>query len=407
LAKGKVAMLETEAAPLAGLRVLDASRVLAGPFCGQTLADLGAEVIKLERPALPDETRTWGPPWHEDLSAYYLSCNRGKKAITLDLGKPEGVALCHELLSRCDVLVENFLPSRATKLGLDAAALHLKFPRLIICSISGYGRTGPWAEKPGYDFALQAQCGLMSITGPVDGPPFKVGVAITDILAGLYAAIGILACVRARSSSGHGYALDVALLDCAVAAQVNVVQAYLTGGQVPPRQGNAHLQIVPYQLFDTADSHLVLAIGNDGQWLRFCHAVHRQDLADDERFKTNPLRVRHRQALIALLQPILKSRTSKEWEQLLSAADVPHSLVLDYDQLFAHPQTQARGLRIQVKDRTGKPVDLLRSPIRIDGAGLPQAMMPPRPGEHTDEILRAYLGLTPERLQELRILGVI
>ena len=400
-------MIAPGIAPLNGLRVLDASRVLAGPFCGQTLADLGAEVIKLERPALPDETRSWGPPWHDDLSAYYLACNRGKKALTLDLAKPEGMALCKELLAHCDVLLENFLPASARKLGLDAATLHTTLPRLIICSISGYGHTGPWADKPGYDFALQAQCGLMNITGPIEGPPFKVGVAITDVLAGLYAAIGILACVRARQSSGHGYALDISLLDCAVAAQVNVVQAFLTSGQVPTRQGNAHLQIVPYQLFETSDSHIVLAVGNDGQWRRFCASVQRPDLADDERFKTNPQRVKNRLALIPLLLPILKSRTSAAWEGLLTTAEVPHSRVCDYEQLFAHPQAQARGLRMQVKDPAGKPVDLVRSPFRIDGTMLADGSMPPRVGQHTDEVLRTFLKLTPERLRELKAQGVI
>lgn len=400
-------MIQPSAAPLAGLRVLDASRVLAGPFCGQMLADLGAEVIKLERPSSPDETRTWGPPWHDDFSAYYLSCNRGKQAITLDLAKPDGAALCHELLRHCDVLLENFLPSSAKKLKLDAATLHARMPRLIICSISGYGHTGPWSERPGYDFALQAQSGLMSITGPAPGPPCKVGVAVTDVLAGLNAAVGILACVHARQASGHGYAIDVSLLDCAVAAQVNVAQAYLTSGEVPARQGNAHLQIVPYQLFATADSHLVLAVGNDAQWQRFCKAAARPDLAADERFSSNPLRVEHRQALAALLEPLLQEKTSRDWERLLTAAEVPHSLVLNYFEVFGHEQTQARNLRIQVKDLKGNPVDLLRPPLRIAGAALPEPTMPPAHGQHTESVLERLLHLSPQRLEELKAAGVI
>src|SRR5882672_2144809 len=271
-------------AALHDVRVLDASRVLAGPFCGQILGDLGAEVLKVERPGQGDDTRAWGPPFAGDLSAYYLSCNRNKRGLTLDLAKDEGVRLLQALVERSDILLENFRAASADKLGLSPAKLHAINPRLIICSISGFGRTGPMSELPGYDFAVQALSGLMDITGPVEGPPCKVGVAATDVLTGLHAAVAVLACLHARQQSGHGYAIDLALLDCAVAAQVNLVQAYLTSGEVPPRQGNAHLQIVPYQAFQTADDWLVLAIGNDGQWQRFCHAAERPDLAGDARF---------------------------------------------------------------------------------------------------------------------------
>ena len=256
-------------APLDGVRVLDASRVLAGPFCGQILGDLGAEVIKVERPGSGDETRAWGPPFHNDLSAYFLSCNRNKKGITLDLSRPEGLDVFYQLVERSDILLENFRAASAEKLGVSPEQLHARNPRLIVCSISGFGRTGPWSDWPGYDFAIQGLSGLMSITGPAEGPPSKVGVAVTDVLTGLYAAVGVLACLNSRQKSGHGYVLDLALLDCAVAAQVNVAQAYLTSGQVPPRQGNAHLQIVPYQAFQTADDWLILAVGNDSQFQRF------------------------------------------------------------------------------------------------------------------------------------------
>ena len=249
--------------PLADVRVLDASRVLAGPFCGQLLGDLGAEVIKIERPGAGDETRGWGPPFAGDQSAYFLSCNRNKKGITLDLAQPEGLQLFYQLVQRSDVLLENFRAASADKLGLSPANLHEHNSRLIVCSISGFGRTGPWSDLPGYDFAIQGLSGLMAITGPVDGPPSKVGVAVADVLTGLYASSAILACLHARAKSGHGYAIDLALLDCAVAAQVNVVQAYLTSGEMPARQGNAHLQIVPYQAFQTADDWLILAVGND------------------------------------------------------------------------------------------------------------------------------------------------
>src|SRR5258708_33257598 len=275
--RASVHKLATMTSPLANLRVLDASRVLAGPFCGQMLGDLGAEVIKLERPGGGDETRGWGPPFVGDLSAYFLSCNRNKRAFTLDLSKPEGVDIFHQLIRRCDILLQNFKSSSADRLGLNPHKLLEVNPRLIACSISGFGRTGPMRDVPGYDFAIQALSGLMSITGPVEGPPCKVGVAVTDILTGLYAAVAVLACLNARATSGHGYAIDLALLDCAVAAQVNLVQAYLTSGRVPPRQGNAHLQIVPYQAFATADDWLVLAVGNDAQWQRFCAAAERPD----------------------------------------------------------------------------------------------------------------------------------
>src|SRR5438477_1497654 len=299
---------------LSHVRVLDLSRVLAGPWATQTLADLGAEVIKVERPGAGDDTRGWGPPFVGELSAYYLSCNRNKKAVTLDLSQPEGLRLFYDLAKKSDVLLENFRAASADKLGISPAKLHAQNPRLIVCSISGFGRTGPWSDLPGYDFAIQGLSGLMSITGPVEGPPSKVGVAVTDVLTGLNAAVAVLACLHARQASGHGYAIDLALLDCAVAAQVNVAQAYLTSGSVPPRQGNAHLQIVPYQLFATADGWLVLAVGNDGQWQRFCRAAGREDLAADSRFTTNTLRVQNRDVLVPLVQEAMSQVSTGDWQ---------------------------------------------------------------------------------------------
>lgn len=400
-------MITPSPSPLHGLRVLDASRVLAGPFCGQILGDLGAEVIKIERPGVGDETRAWGPPFAGDLAAYYLSCNRNKKSVTLDLSKPEGQAIIHQLAAKCDIYLDNFLPSTAKKLGLDATRLHQINPKLIICSISGFGHDGPLAERPGYDFAIQALSGFMSITGPKEGPPSKVGVAMTDVVAGLYAAIGVLACVTARQQSGHGYAVDISLLDCAVAAQVNLAQAYLTSGEVPPRQGNAHLQIVPYQLFATKDSHLVLAIGNDAQWQRFCKAAQLDELGKDARFLANPDRVTNRDTLIPLLDPVLRRRTTKAWEDLLTAADVPHAPVLDYAQLFAHPQAVARGLKVAVHDPNGQPVDLVNSPLRIHGAAATAMTMPPRLGEQTESVLRELLGMDANKFGELRQRGIV
>src|SRR5262245_10862489 len=288
-------MLTDPHGPLAGIRVLDASRVLAGPFCGQLLADLGAEVIKVERPGSGDETRGWGPPFHGALSAYFLSCNRNKKGLALDLAKPEGLDLFYALAKKSDILLENFRSASADKLGVSPEKLHGQNPRLIVCSISGFGRTGPMSDEPGYDFAIQGLSGLMSITGPAEGPPYKVGVALADILTGLHAASAVLACLHAREKSGHGYAIDLALLDCTIAAQVNVAQAYLTSGQLPERQGNAHLQIVPYQMFATADDWLILAVGNDGQWQHFCQVAERPDLGSDGRFTTNTQRVQRRE----------------------------------------------------------------------------------------------------------------
>jgi len=393
--------------PLRSLRVLDASRVLAGPFCGQILGDLGAEVIKVERPGSGDETRTWGPPFAGLLSAYYLACNRNKRSIALDLSLQEGVSLFHDLIRRSDILLENFRPASAARLGLSPQKLFQVNPRLIICSISGFGRTGPLKDLPGYDFAIQALSGMMSITGPVDGPPCKVGVAITDVLTGLYAAVAVLACLRARDASGHGYGVDLALLDCAVAAQVNLAQAFLTSDVVPPRQGNAHLQIVPYQLFATADDWLVLAVGNDEQWVHFCQAAGRPDLANDDHLRTNALRVANRTSLIPALGALMRERTTSAWQECLAAAGVPHAPIWDYRTLFTHAQAQARGLKMTVTDPNGKPVDLVGSPFHILGSPLPDPVFPPALGAHTDSLLRELAGLDSSRIAELRVKGVI
>jgi crotonobetainyl-CoA:carnitine CoA-transferase CaiB-like acyl-CoA transferase len=397
--------------PLAGTRVLDASRVLAGPFCGQVLGDLGAEVIKIERPGAGDETRGWGPPFLGPHSAYYLSCNRNKRGVTLDLANPEGQSLFYELARHSDVVLENFRADSADRLGLSPAKLLEVQPRLVVCSISGFGRTGPLRDAPGYDFAIQALSGLMSITGPVEGPPCKVGVAVTDVLTGLYAVVAVLACLQARSRSGHGYTIDLALLDCAVAAQVNVVQAYLSGGALPPRQGNAHLQIVPYQLFATADGFLVLAVGNDGQWQRFCRAAGAADLVADPRFATNPLRVQHRDELVPQVEALLRTRSTASWEEALREAEVPNAPVWSYADLFSHPQAIARGLRLTVHDPQGRPVDLIGPPFHLTGAGseatLPTTTMPPDLGEHTETVLQGILGLSGERIADLRRRGII
>lgn len=393
--------------PLAGVRVLDAARVLAGPFCGQLLADLGAEVVKLERPQIGDDTRAWGPPFLGDLSAYFLSCNRGKRSVTLDVAHPDGAAILHRLLAKSDILIENFRTDSAAKLGLTPDKLLAQHPKLIVCSISGYGRTGPLADAPGYDFAVQALSGLMGITGPAGGPPCKVGVAVADVLTGLYAATAILACLHARQRTGHGYAIDLALHDCALAAQVNVAQAYLASGRPPPRQGNAHLQIVPYQLFPTADGWLVLNVGNDGQWRAFCTAAGADALGADPRYARNRDRVILRDELVPQVEAVMRSLPTVEWERRLTEANVPHAVVRDYPAVFADPQVAARGMKVTIHDPDGNPVDLIGSPFHLSGATLPPPGMPPRLGEQTDAVLADLLGLDAAELARLRAAGVV
>lgn len=394
--------------PLTSLKVLDASRVLAGPFCAQLLADLGAEVIKLERPGAGDDTRAWGPPFFgPQMSAYYLCANRGKRGFALDLGKPDGLKLFHELIDKSDVLIENFRTDSADKMGLAPKQLLTRHPRLIACSITGFGHTGPMRNEPGYDLAIQALSGLMSVTGPTEGPPSKVGVAMADILTGMYATVGILACLRAREQSGHGYHIDLALLDCAIAAQINLAQAYLLTGKVPPRPGNTHYQIVPYAVFKASDGWIALNVGNDSQWQHFCAAAETHDLASDPRFTTNPLRVQHRAELFPKLDALFAGRTVADWSARLEKARVPHAPVNDYSAVFANEQVLSRGMKVKVTDHEGKPVDLIGSPFHLTGAELPTPTFPPGLGEHTDQVLTDFLGLDAGRLAELRKAGVI
>ncbi len=340
------------------------------------------------------------------LSAYLRSSNHNKRFITIDLSQEKGIGLFYQLIEKSDVLLENFRASSAQKLGLSPEQILQRNPRMIVCSISGYGRTGPMSQTPGYDVAIQAMSGLMSITGPIEGPPSKVGVAVTDVLTGLYAAIAILACLHERQRSGHGYAIDLALLDCAVASQVNVAQAFLTSGVVPPRQGNAHLQIVPCHLFATSDGLLSLAVGNDGQYQKFCQAADRMDLVN-ERFKTNPGRVQHREELIPLIEGILREKSTGQWQSILSQAGVPHAPVQNYEELFKHPQAESRGLRVSIRDAEGNPVDLIASPFRIDGAQLPEPLCPPTLSQHTSEVLSSVLGLSDQEIQKLKESGAI
>lgn len=395
--------------PLAGFRVLDLSRVLAGPVCGQILADLGADVVKVERPGVGDDTRQWGPPFAADgvTSAYYLSANRGKRSVAIDLASHEGRPLIGELIQAADALIENFRVETLEKLGLQPDDLSRLNPRLVSCSISGFGRTGPMAEVPGYDFMVQAFSGLMSITGEPDGMPMKVGVAISDVLTGLYAAISILAGLLGRDHDQPARAFDLSLADCTLASLVNVAQAALLSGQRPIRFGNAHPHIVPYQVFATADGYLVLAVGNDSQWRRFCQVASKQEWSDDERFATNPARVEHRETLTALIAQVMKTATTSQWCARLAKENVPHGTIAPLDETLGHEQTIAREMVVDVVDQQGQTVKLLGSPIHWHERPSRQPAIPPGVGEHTDEVLSEWLSYSNKRIDTLRSSGAV
>lgn len=392
---------------LHGIRILDASRVLAGPFATQMLGDLGAEIIKIEQPGTGDETRGWGPPFAQELSSYFSSCNRNKKSVTLNLKDRRGREIFASLAARSDIVFENFTATTRSRLGFDSHTLHAVNPGLIIVSVTSFGKSGPFAQHPGYDFAMQAMSGLMSITGPADGPPSKVGVAIVDIVTGLYAANAALAALHARTSNGpgsHGYAIEVSLLDCAAALQANVLQAFIDTGVQPQRQGNAHLQIVPYQLFQTSDGWIVLAVGNDSQWQRFCEAAELLSLAADEKYKTNERRVRNREPLVEKLRLILRTRSTTAWRDLLAQAEVPHSPVWGYADLLSSDIGKSRGIRIRARRPDGQEVELVRSPLLARGDDF---SAPPKLGEHTDEVLLRVLQIDSLELDRLKKNGVI
>ena len=392
------------ATSLRGVRVLDASRVLAGPFAAQTLADLGAEVIKIEQPGVGDETRSWGPPFVErpEMSAYFLAANRGKKSLALDLKNPRGADILRCLVEKSDVVIENFRSDSVSKLGLSPEDLLRQYPHLVICSISGFGRTGSYADRPGYDFVVQGMSGMMAKTGPVDGDPHKVGVAITDIVTGLYASTAILACLHQRATTGHGYHIDLALFDCAVASMSNVAQAYLASGVEPRRQGNAHLQIVPYESFSTKDGWIILAVGNDLQWSRFAHASGHPELAQNTRYATNPDRLRHRHELVPQIRAIMSQRTTGEWLEILAKAQVPTGPVWTMAELFQSDIAQERGLKMTIKSPDGREVDFIKSPLSET-----RATYPPRVGQHSMEILRDVLGLEDREIMSLQDQGIV
>jgi len=382
---------ETPPRPLAGIRVLDLSRVLAGPWAGQLLADYGADVLKVERPGAGDDTRAWGPPWWGDgesrVAAYFLCANRGKRSIAVDIGSAEGQQLVRELAAEADVVLENYKVGQLAKYGLDAASLQAINPRLIYCSITGYGQTGPLAQKAGYDFAIQAEGGLMSITGDKGGEPQKVGVAVTDLMTGVYAATAILAALVERQHTGRGRVIDAALFDVQVAMLANQASNHLIGRKTPTRMGNAHPNIVPYQVFPTRDGHMVLAVGNDGQFTRFCEAAGHPEVAQDERFSTNPARVQHRDVLVPLLTQWTLQRDTAQWVEQLESAAVPCSPILDIGQVLAHPQATARGL-VLPGDAAAVP-PMVAAPVLLDGRRPVADLAPPVLGVHEARWLQA------------------
>lgn len=401
--------------PLAGLKVLDLSRVLAGPSATQLLGDLGADVIKVERPSEGDDTRKWGPPFLKDdtdsdttESAYYLSTNRNKRSVTIDFTKPEGSDLLVRLSRTADVLIENFKVGTLYKHGLAYETLSKANPRLIWCAITGFGQTGPYADRPGYDFLIQGMGGLMSLTGPADGAPQRTGVAIADIMAGMYATVAILAALRHRDITGQGQFIDLALLDTQVAWLSYSAQHYLISGEVPPRLGNAHPNIVPYQAFATADGFVVLGIGNDRQFARFAACVDRPDWAADPRFAANQGRVRNRALLVPDIATIMAKRSSSDWISELEREGIPCSPINRVDQVFADPQVVARGMVTTLPHtQTSKPVPLISNPLRFSETPVSYRHAPPTLGQHTHEVLKSWLDLDQAALGRLVQRGVI
>ncbi|MEJ5992516.1 CaiB/BaiF CoA-transferase family protein [Ramlibacter sp. PS3R-8] len=408
---------------LDGIRVLDLSRVLAGPWCTQTLADLGADVIKIERPTGGDDTRSWGPPFLKDRegrdtaeAAYYLGTNRNKQSVTCDIARPEGQALIRELAQHCQVFVENFKVGDMARYGLDYASLKAINPRIVYCSVTGFGQTGPYRERAGYDYAIQGMGGLMSITGERDdigGGPQKVGVAVADLFTGMYATVGILAALRHAERTGVGQHLDMALLDTQVAMLANLGANYLVSGKVPGRAGNAHQNIVPYQVFEVAPAadgskdHVIIAVGNDGQFAKYCQVAGRPDLATDPRFARNQDRVRNRAELVPMLEAIMASRGKADWLSALEQAKVPCGAINNLGEVFADPHVRERGMVHQWQHPLSGALDLVASPIKLSATPVRTELPPPLLGEHTQEVLTSVLGWDDERIAALRDQEVI
>jgi crotonobetainyl-CoA:carnitine CoA-transferase CaiB-like acyl-CoA transferase len=393
--------------PLKGLRVLDLTRVLAGPTCTQMLGDLGAEIIKIEKPGAGDDTRGFAPPFMSGTkeSAYFVGVNRNKKSVTLDIAKPEGQGIVRKLLADCDMLVENFKVGALAKYGLDYAALHAEFPSLIYCSITGFGQTGPYAPRPGYDSLIQAMGGVMSLTGEPDGLPQKVGIPVADLFAGLYGCIGILAALRHRDATGHGQQIDIGMLDTHVAWLANQGMNYLATGENPPRLGNQHPNIVPYQVFPTQDGYVVLSVGNDPTFRRFCESFGLAHLLADERFATNAARVSNRKLVTDTLTPVMTSHPTAWWVEQLEALKIGCGPINTLAQVFADPQVRARGMVVDMEHpASGAPVKVIANPVRLSETPVNYRTAPPGLGEHTDDVLGGIAGLD---LAALRAAGVI
>jgi len=408
----------TSAGALSNLRVLNLSRVLAGPWCSQNLADLGADVVKVERPGTGDDTRAWGPPWIKDASGadtpdstYYAATNRGKKSITIDIARPEGQALVRELAAISDVLIENYKVGDLKRYGLDYSTLSALNPRLVYCSITGYGQDGPSSHKPGYDFVFQAVGGLMSITGEQDGlpggGPQKAGIAIADVMTGMYASIAILAAINHRSLSGRGQYIDMALLDCIVALGGNQVSSYFASGKVPHRYGNAHASLMPYQVFTVSDGEIVVAVGNDAQWQQYCAAIERADLATAERWKLVSGRITGRNELVPELARTRLTRNVADWTQRLEARGVPCGPINNYAQVFQDPQVQHRGLRVELRRPDGAAVSTIASPLRLCDTPRAHVRAPPVLGDSTESVLADLLGYGDDRIAALRAAGIV
>ena len=404
--------------PLDHLRVLDMSRILAGPWCGQTFADLGAEVIKIERPGVGDDTRSWGPPFLKDKdgnetddAAYFLSANRGKKSVTVDITTPEGQGLIRNLALECDVLLENYKVGGLKKYSLDYESLSKVNPRLVYCSITGFGQTGPYSPRAGYDFLIQAMGGLMSVTGEAEGMPGggpqKIGVALSDILTGLYTTIGALSALAYRDKTGRGQHVDMALLDVTIAATANQAMNYLVTGNAPAMMGNAHPNIVPYEAYKAADHYIILATGNDGQYQRFCSVAGRPDLATDERFATNRARVGNRAVLGPILNEIIAAKPRAFWLEELERVGVPCGPINNLEQVFDDNHVQARGARQEVEHSVGGSIPTVANPIRFSESPIEYDQPPPLLGQHTDDVLAEMLGLDTAAIDRLRAANII
>ncbi len=402
--------------PLRNIRVLDLTRILAGPTGTQILGDLGADVIKIERPAGGDDTRQWGPPFlkdrdgnDSDQSSYFLAANRNKQSVAIDIAKPEGQALIRELASTCDILIENFKVGGLAKYGLSYDQLKDEFPGLIYCSITGFGQTGPYAKRPGYDYLVQGMGGMMSLTGEPDGEPMKVGVGIADVVCGMYGVIGILAALNHRQLTGEGQHVDMSLLDTQVSWLINEGMNYLVSGNLPTRLGNAHPNIVPYQLFPTSDGHFILAVGNDGQFQRFCEFAGLDGVADDSRFRTNPDRLRNRDALVEIIRDATAQHSSAHWIDGLENCNVPSGPVNNLEQVFADPQVIERQMKMTMDHPHAQSgdVELIANPIKMSASPVSYRQAPPVVGEHTAQVLKSCLGVGDDDLARLLENGVI